>query len=424
MNFGEALKTGLREIRMHVFRSILSFSAISVGVASLLYTFAQTHGSREAFDKAVALMGPGRMQIEAKRNYVSKGLSPGLTCEDAREIRRTLPELFMVYPKAKRWGETIYDRGRKVEGVPVFGVGEEWRKRDWVYALRGRFLNSQDIQDVARVCVVVEPGGWFKKPFWASWWNEDPIEIFLKRHDLLRRQLIIENHLFTVVGILKEPPKDLDPRWFHWEGNRVLVPITTFHRYFARQREGRSRTAIEEIQVDTGSEATVPGMKRRIETILKRRHQGEQDYDIQDNRDTIQEELSETQRYILVGMVLGLVALLAGGIGIMNVTLAAIFSRVKEIGIRRAVGATRADILAQFVTEAMFLGLSGGLAGLGLGYAGISYLARHSDQDLANLTWYHMAAVLSIGTAVSCLFSFYPARQAAALDPVAALKDE
>lgn len=421
---GEALRTGLREILSHKFRSTLSFAAVSVGVGSILYTFGQTHGMRQALETAVTLMGPGRMQITAKNGYVSKGLSPGLTSDDAEELRRAMPELHMAYPKARRRGAVLKYGRHRVEEVPVYGVTQEWRKRDWVYALRGRFLNRWDVAQAARVCVAVEPGGWIQKPFWLSWRREDPLDLFLKRHDLLGRRVLLEDRLFTVVGVLKEPPKDLDPRWFHWEDNGILVPVTAFHRYLQRRRQAQAPTAVDEIEVDAGSEEAVPRVKRGISAILKRRHRGEEDYDVQDYRDMIQEELADTKRYILVGTVLGAVALLAGGIGIMNVTLAAVFSRVKEIGVRRALGATKGDILAQFVGEAALLGLLGGAAGLGLGLAGIRYLARQSERNLVSLTWYHMAGVLAIGVLICCLFSLYPAKRAAGLDPVAALKEE
>jgi putative ABC transport system permease protein len=122
---------------------------------------------------------------------------------------------------------------------------------------------------------------------------------------------------------------------------------------------------------------------------------------------------------------MGAVAVIAGGIGILNVTLAALFARIKEIGVRRAVGATRLDILSQFVAEAVLLGLCGGIAGTALGAGGIAYLSRHMEgRNIASLTWYHMAAALAISGAVGLAFSLYPAWIAATLDPVEALRSE
>jgi len=428
MRSAEAFRTGAREIRAHKARSALSFSAVAIGVASILYTFAQTHGMSQEVDKAISLIGPGRSNIEAKKDYVSKGLSPGLTADDADDIRRAMPELYMVYPKAKRWLGDLRVDGRKFDSVLAVGTTPDWTKRDWVYTQRGRWLSEEDVRQARRVCVLIEPGGWIKKPPWASWMWEGPFPAFIKRHDLLGRDILVGEHSFKVVGVLREPPMDKDPRWSRFrfsegEDVSVLLPVSTLHSLMSESGQKHPRS-VDAIQVDTGDENTLPSAKQRIAAVLKRRHKGEADYEIKDSREEIEGALKETARYTLAATVLGAVAILAGGIGILNVTLAALFARVKEIGIRRAVGATRLDILAQFVAEAALLGLCGGVAGTALGVGGIEYLARHSDRDLASLTWYHLAASLAIAGATGLFFSLYPAWKAAALDPVEALRNE
>lgn len=424
MKLAEAFRTGAREIRLHKARSALSFSAVAIGVASLLYTFAQTHGMSEQEAKSIALIGPGRMSIEAKNDYVSKGLSPGLTSDDAEDIRRDMPELFMVYPKAGRWGQRMRAGGLKFDNVYVFGTTPEMSQRDWVYTRRGRWLTDEDLRQSARVCVLVEPGGWVEKPPWASFWGENPFELYVMRHDLLGQDVLLGDHSFRVVGVIREPARDKDPRWNRpfWGDGVVIVPLTTVQAVMPGN--GDNPRAVDTVEVDTGDEKSLPAAKRRIEAILKRRHKGEADYEIKDMREEIEGELKETAKYTLAATVMGAVAMLAGGIGILNVTLAALFARVKEIGIRRAVGATRMDILSQFVAEAVLLGLCGGVAGIALGLGGIDYLKSHTDRDLASLTWYHFVATLAIAGGTGLLFSLYPAWKAATLDPVDALRSE
>ena len=424
MKVTEAFRTGLREIRIHKVRSSLSFSAVAIGVASLLYTFAQTHGMNQEDAKAIALIGPGRLSISVKRDYQSKGLSPGLTSDDAEAIRRALPGLFMVYPRSSRWGSDLRVAGHKFDSVEVLGVGPQWIKRDWVYTQRGRWFDEDDLDRAARVAVIIEPGGWVKKPPWASFWTENPFGGYVARHDLLGRQVELGEHSFRIVGILREPPHDKDPRWERstW-GATVIVPITTFHGLLGSYGAKSSRS-VDDIEVDTGDGKALPALRRRIEAILKQRHKGEEDYEIKDMREEIEGELKESAKYTLAAMVMGAVAIIAGGIGILNVTLAALFARVKEIGIRRAVGATRLDILAQFVAEAVLLGLCGGAAGTALGVGGIRFLAAHTDHDFASLTWYHLAGALGIAGATGLIFSLYPAWKAATLDPVDALRNE
>ena len=425
MNLREAFRAGARELSANKFRSTLSFAAISVGVASLLYTLAQTRGMQAELKKQLELMGPGRMTIEAKRDYVSRGLSEGLTSGDAEAIAAELPDLFMVYPRSVRWATRFVHGRTSIDQLRVIGVTPDFRKRDWVYKVRGRFINQWDIRQAARVAVFVEVPGWFKKPFWANFWRDaNPYNDFSKRHDLLGQQVRLQDSVFTVVGVLKPPPRDLDPRWDSWETPHVIVPITAFQRHIGPDRRGSAPDTVQEIRIDTGSEATLGLRRRQIEAVLKRRHRGEEDFEIKDMREEVEGEMEQMRKYVVAGLFLGLVSLIAGGTGIMNVTLATIFSRIKEIGIRRAVGAAKEDILAQFLLEAAMLGAAGGLAGVALGVGGLKLLAQTGGREIAEVTWLHCVEVVALGAIVSAIFALLPAYRASKLDPVEALKAE
>ena len=423
MNAGEALRAGAREIFANKFRSTLSFAAVSVGVASLLYTVAQTQGMKDALEKNLELMGPGRLTIEKKRNYTSKGLSLGLTYSDALALRRELPDLYMVEPQSTNWLRLVHGRS-SLDGVRVAGATADYRRRDWVYKLRGRFLNSWDVEHRARVAVMIEPSTWFKKPFWAKFWGQDnPYDLFAKRRDLLGEQVRLGDSVFTVVGVLTPPPRDLDPRWDSWNTPNALVPITAYQQHLSAGETNPD--AVEEIRVDTGDARTLASRRRQIEAILKRRHRGEEDFEVKDDREEIENQMEEMRKYVKAGLALGLVALLAGGIGIMNVTLATIFARVREIGVRRAIGASRADILAQFLFEAAMLGAAGGVAGVGLGLGGVRWLSSlGGTRNLAQISWLHCAEGVALAALVSAAFAFIPAYRASRLDPVEALKAE
>ena len=387
MNLGEAARAAAREIRIHKLRSLLSFSAISVGAASLLYTLAQTRGMQQAVSRNLELMGPGALAIEHKRDYVSRGLSKGLTVDDAQALRAQMPALFMVSPTAQSWNADLTYEGRRVESTSVVGVTPEWRRRNWVYTQRGRFFSERDQREAARVCIVIEPGGWFKKPFWASFWNWEPgFDKIVSRPDL-------------------------------------LVPLATFSRFLGSRR-GNTPGAVDEISIDTGDEKTLGPSRRRIETILKQRHRGEEDFEVKNQRQELEDSIREENKYVLVALILGVVALISGGIGILNVTLAAVYSRVREIGIRRALGAERSDVMALFMAEAALLGLAGGVAGVVLGVIGIEKLAKAADRDVVDMAWYHAVAMVALSSAVAAAFSAYPAWLASRLDPVEALREE
>lgn len=424
MNLGEAARTAAREIRVHKLRSLLSFLAISVGAASLLYTLAQTRGMQQATLRNLELMGPGALSVERSSHYEGRGLSKGLTSGDAEAIRREVPGLYMISPTAKTWSADATFEGRRIDDTQVVGVTTEWRKRDWVYKLRGRFISDDDVRDAARVCVVVEPGGWVEKPFWAKFWTwKSPFDDLVTRRDLLGRELRLGGHEFLVVGSMRLPPRDKDPRWEAWDNPSVIVPLSAFGVYLAGA-ENRSPDSIDAIKVDTGAESTLPWAKRRIETLLKERHRGEEDFEVKNLRKEIEDSMQEESKYVAVALALGIVALLSGGIGILNVTLAAVYSRVREIGIRRAIGASRGDVMALFLVEAALLGVAGGAAGVLLGVAGIEKLARGADRDVADLAWYHAAAMVALSSLVAAAFAAYPAWRASRLDPIEAMRQD
>jgi len=429
MRIAEALRTGWLEIASHKVRSALTCVAISIGVAAMVYTFSQIAGLHDRVRKGIELIGPGRLFVSGKwGGYVSRGLSRGLTWQDAEHIRRLMPELYMVSPVVSRESVRLEFETVKNDDILVVGISPEWRRRDWVYTVRGRFFNDADLRTAARVCVLLQPGRWIERPFWARFFPEQALEKVLQRRDLLGRKIRLGEHLFTVVGILVEPPRDKDPRWFHigfgrTGGGTVFVPISTFRRCLARAGGGRDPDMVHQVNVDTGDEATAGLYKRRIEALLKNRHRGEPDFEIRDFRETFQGVMSRIREYALAVAVIGIVAIMAGGIGIMNVTLATIFSRIREIGIRRALGATRRDIIAQFLVEATMLGVLGGTVGAGLGIAAVTYLAPRADR-MAHISAAHVLSAMALAAATAFLFALYPAYQAAKLDPVESLHYE
>jgi len=425
MKIAELARSSFTEIRAHKTRSAMTSLSLAIGIAAMLFTFSQTAGMMKRYDDALRLAGPGRLVVSQKQNYVSKGLSIGLTYQDALEIRRRYPELHMVSPHIRSWGTRMRLDSFKNDGISVFGITPDWAARDWVYTKRGRFLNARDVAEGARVCVLIESGGWIKKPFWARYFPEQALTKHISRRDPLGRSVMLGDHLFTVVGVLKEPPKDRDPRWFgrSWGGQGiVLVPATAYQRFLTPDYQ-KNPEVLDHIDVDTGDAATAALYLRRIKVLLKARHRGEEDVDVKDYREIMQGALKQMRESLLSIMIIGIVAVLASGIGIMNVTLATIFSRVREIGIRRALGATRSDIVWQFVSEAMMLGVIGGVGGTGLGILGIWYLAPKEERML-EISLLHVAGALLIALGTGFLFALYPAYKASRFDPVEALHYE
>ena len=431
MRVYESLRTGTLEIFNNKLRSFLSFLSISVGVISILYSITLIYSIRTRTQKALEVAGPGRIVVKMKDRWNSssdmekKQARESLTLEDALALESRYPELFMTSPMLRKWIE--FRVGNFSEWQSVLGVDPQWRKRGWIYKMRGRFLNQFDIDTRARVCVIIIEGGWLKKPKWLKFYdNKDQFQAFVKHEDMLGKTIMLSGNLYTVVGVLYEPPREKNPKAFlqveSWSP-KILAPITTVQRFLSGYDE--SEGGIDQINLDTGKESTINAYKARVEKFLAARHGGRLNFlEIKDYRDIIKDKLADKQRDMYTVLIIGAIAILAGGIGIMNVTLATIYSRIKEIGIRRAIGATRGAIMAQFVIEAMLLGFFGGVAGIMVGLGGIQYLASKGNEDMIMLQWWMPFVSVLAAVATGFLASLYPAYQASKLDPVEALRYE
>ena len=417
----DLLRSAIVEIRAHKIRSALTCISLAVGVAAALYTLSQVASIRRRSADARNLAGLGRLEITRQWKSKSRGLSKGLTLDDADALRALFPELAMVSPQHEtRASFSVPDF--RAKDVSILGVSDEWRRRDWVYRLEGRFFNRRDIEERARVCVIMIPGDWIKRPAWARFTYVPPYDVYLKTHDLLGQWVALEGRPFRVVGVVRNPPRDLDPRWFHRRnGDTILVPISTLGSVL-RKRWQKDET-IDDIQIDTGDESTASLYARRIEKAVFERHRGEKDFEIKDYRELLSGALKQVRSFIISIAVIGVVAMLAGGIGVLNVTLATIYSRVREIGVRRALGATRRDIVAQFIVEALILGAFSGAIGSGLGALMILKFSP-SERMIDNFSAIHAVASAAIAVAVSFVFSVGPAWQASRLDPIETLRYE
>ncbi|MBI5596274.1 MAG: ABC transporter permease [Elusimicrobia bacterium] len=427
MVVGESIATGFAELWSHKTRSLLSLLAISFGVASGLYAFGNLNLMYGRRDRSWALSGKGRIDVrkeEPPAGGPPPSLSRGLTSADADAIRAALPWVYMVSPRLTV--RTKMADGPVAADVYVSGITLDWRRRGWVYTQRGRFFSSHDMAAAARVCIVIEPGGWVgPKPYWwGRFGSRGVFDDYVQRADMLGRVLQVGDGLYTVVGVLKNPPQDRDPRWSHMGQGNILVPLSTAQRYLVPAEASKALDAVDQITVETGSLETIPRVLRRIEGLLAERHRGVADYSVSNFQEVVANMMASTRQAAAGLLAVACVALLAGGIGIMNVTLATVFSRTREIGLRRSVGATRGDILVQFMTEAVLLGVIGGAGGVLGGMGGLRYLAEEGAEALAALCWWHLPAALAFAGAVAGLFSVVPAYRASRLDPVRALRDE
>lgn len=425
-----AARTGFAEIWAHKMRSALSFLAIAAGSMVFIDAFSAIVNTYSQLEQQKEVSGLARLKVTNNRslslsNTEGYQAPPVIDYEEVAALRRRFPDLYMVSPEGQDWREVLQYDGQNVV-ASVTGVTPDWTKRDFIYRLRGRFINKFDMDHKQRVCVIVRkapppPSNDYFKQRRREWNFTASFDDLAAHNDLLDKTVKIGRVTFTVIGVLDALPYSERPENLLGYSNsyQVLAPVTTMYSY---NMLGPYDSL--EVNVDTGNEATFDETVRKIRNFFKVRFGSEDAYVIENQMGLIRERMAENVRASLVTVSLGMLAFLAGGIGIMNVTLATVFARTKEIGIRRAIGASRRDIMLQFVVEAVMLGLIGGVIGSLLGWLWDVPIKVMLGMGGAKISaWIPLVSVF-IAAFTAFVFAIYPAWVAAGLKPADALRAE
>jgi len=400
----DSVEAALQSIRAGKLRAALTMLGIIIGVAAVIAMVALGSGARRAIDERIAALGsnllsifPGQFQFRG----VASDLGAPLTIDDAEALARDAPFVAEVVPEVQQQLQLEY--GGKNLNVGVLGTTPNY---DEVHNYRlefGRMFTAGDDEARRRTAVLG-----FALPEMLG--TSAPA--------LVGRTVFIRGIPFEVVGVFAE--KGSEGSWWNPD-EQVLIPLLT-----ARYRAlGTDRLRAISIQIADG----VPLEQGMVdaERVLRREHRiapGEEDDFRILNRQQIlstQQEASQVLTMLLASI--AGVSLLVGGIGIMNIMLVSVAERTREIGIRKALGATRMNILMQFLVEALVLCLVGGLLGMVLGGAGSLALARLAGWNTL-ISPGAVALAFVFSAVVGIFFGIWPARRAASLPPVEALRYE
>ena len=406
MLLGEIIRVALGALRANKLRSLLTMLGIVIGVAAVIAVVALGTGAQSAVKERISSLGTTLLTIIPGQQRGMGGVSfdqtMKLTMDDAHAIEDRAPSITAVQPEMTSRLQVQYlTQNTNTSIVGTTPNYLEVRK----YELDvGRMFSRAEDEARQRVCVlgpaVLEALG-----------IETPDAI-------VGEAVRIRGIQFTVVGVLKSKGQSTP---FGNPDDQVLVPITTGRfRLFGSDR-------LRSISVLAESEEKIPDAMADVQRVLRREHRLGQnrpdDFQIRSQADFLNTlgETTQVFTYLLSGI--AAVSLLVGGIGIMNIMLVSVTERTREIGIRKALGATRANILLQFLIEAVVLCLLGGLIGALVGSGGATAMSAFFQWNTI-ISPSAIAAAFAFSAMVGVLFGVWPARRAASLDPIVALRYE
>jgi putative ABC transport system permease protein len=399
------LRIALRALARNKLRAFLTMLGIIIGVGAVIAMVAIGEGAKSTIRAQIAALGTNVLIVLPGSN-VQGGVRAGfgnvntLLDSDAKAMARELPSVAFVSPVLRRQDQVV--AGNLNWGTLAQGVAPEFQQiRDWQVA-EGRFLHEGDMDSAAKVAVV---GQTVARQLFG---NDDALDAVIR----------IRNIPFRVVGVLGakgQTGQGTD------QDDTIMIPYTTMQKRLMRI------TWVQSIVVKAVSAERVEEAQEQITLLLRQRHrigpEREDDFNVR-NLSDIAEAATTTARVmaVLLGSVAS-ISLLVGGIGIMNIMLVSVTERTREIGIRMAVGARSRDIMLQFLVEAVVMAATGGLIGILLGI-GSSEVLKQWAQWPTLISPTIVAIAFLFSGAVGVFFGFYPAKKAASLDPIEALRYE
>jgi putative ABC transport system permease protein len=394
-------------------RAVLTMLGIIIGVGAVITLISVGQGVERSVTEEFQSVGtnllfviPGRID-EGPSNRSTREAKP-LTISDAKAIDdpRNVPDVVAVSAETTRYLTVV--RGRRESYTRVSGAMPNYQEVRNFYVEQGTFIDQRSYDGRGRVAVL---GSQARERFFPD--DDYPIDQVIK----------INRVPFKVIGVMEEKGGSA----FGSEDDIILVPLSTMQTRLSPERQASGDYRVSVIYAQVASEDLMDRASQDITALMRRRHniafRDEDDFSVISQTDILSVFSSIFGMLTIYLGAIAAISLLVGGIGIMNIMLVSVTERTREIGIRKAVGAKRSDILLQFLVEAMVLSMIGGFIGIGLGAAGSQAVAQ-----LAKINTVISAGAVLLATgfsaAVGLFFGIYPATRAARLHPIDALRYE
>ncbi len=405
MSLGILLRTAWTALRRNVSRSLLTMLGIIIGVTAVISSMAIGSGAQAAVMKQIESLG-ANLVIITPGSITTGGVSLGsgsrttLKLDDVTAIAANVPEVNGVAPYSQTGAQVV--AGSANWYTSIGGTTPAWLEvGNWSLA-QGRFFTDQDVQRVTKVAVL----------------GSTVAANLFPAGGAVGSTVVIKSVPFTVLGVLA--PKG-QTGFGRDQDDVVIVPITT------HQQRLTGQSYINTIMISASAPETVAGVIDATERLLRLVHHltpvQPDDFTIRNISNVQQVRMATAATQALLLAAVAVVSLVVGGIGIMNIMLVSVTERTREIGLRMAVGARGRDILSQFLIEALTMASAGGLIGIGLGI-GISFLVSMLGKWPTVISGFSVFLGFASAAVTGVVFGFYPARRAAALDPIEALRYE
>jgi putative ABC transport system permease protein len=386
-------------------RAVLTILGILIGVGAVIAMVSVGQGATAGVQKQIQGLGsnfltvtPGSMNVGGVRQ--GSGSAPTLTIDDANAIRAGVQGLSGVAPDMMVRRQVKYKKGNW--NTSIVGTSADYVDvRNWPVD-EGAFFTQEDYRASHTVAVL----------------GQDVVASLFSDEDPLGKSVKINNVSFRVIGVLQK--KGAGGGFFS-QDDTILVPFTAMYSRFRHRKELRS------IGISVMDTDQIAAAKADIAALLRDRHNiqdgAADDFSVVSQQDVLQtvQGVSATMT-LMLGSIAG-ISLLVGGIGIMNIMLVSVTERTREIGIRKALGARRRDIMAQFLIEAVILSGLGGLLGWAMGALAANLISKFGNMPVS-LTVGTVGLAIGFSIAVGLFFGIYPARKASRMDPIQALHFE
>lgn len=408
-----SIELGFKSLMLRKLRSGLTILGIIFGVCSVITMLAVGNGAAFEAQQRIKELGSNNIIIETIKSSDSDSeeqadtLKYGLTREDQTTIQTSIPDIIGVVPQ-RIMNESVIFKD-KAKSAQIIGTHTSINEVSNIHLTKGRFLCPLDIEQQNNVCVI----------------NQSLADELIKYQDPLTCQLKIKNAYFLIIGVTAEQGSSVQKSASY----NVYIPLTTMQARFgdliiknASGSFSAEKIELSKLVVQMKDTHSVLTAETQILNILKRSHK-DKDYKLTVPLQLLK-QAEETQR--MFNIVLGSIAaisLLVGGIGIMNIMLATVTERTREIGLRRALGAKKKDIITQFMVESVLLSLIGGFIGVLLGILMPQIISRFTDMN-AIISPGSVLLAFIISALTGIIFGIYPAAKSAQLDPIEALRNE